>query len=140
MFKGDGIWGEEKIFYLVHVLCIIHLENLRNDHSLVIQKRPIKLIIVIKNVQNGARKPHTKNNIYIPHPYLYTFMQRADTVLCVFLCRVAAKQNEASESGDSVRTLDRTKEPLGERSPLFEIDQFFVSPIRDKFYAPVLCV
>lgn len=102
---------------------------------------PIKLIIVIKNVQNGARKPHTKNNIYIPHPYLYTFMQRADTVLCVFLpCRVAAKQNEASESGDSVRTLDRTKEPLGERSPLFEIDQFFVSPIRDKFYAPVLCV
>lgn len=95
-------------------------------------------------MQNLTRKKKTKKqHLYSASVFCIRRYSRsgADTVAIVFfLCRVAAKQNEASESGDSVRTLHRTKEALGNAPPLFEIDQFFVSAIRDKFCASVFCL
>lgn len=67
-------------------------------------------------MQNGTQKTKYQKitfifRIRISIPTYCNWLTRSRAFF--FPCRVAVKQNEASESGDSVRTLDCTKEALG---------------------------
>ena len=93
-----------------------HQKPQQNYH--LMNQKIIRKINILKrqnNMQNGTQKSGIpKNNIYILHPQHYTYIHACSELTrsrtFFSLCRVAAKQNEAS---DSVRTLDRTKEALG---------------------------